>query len=219
MPTRRRRRWRRRGRRRRWRRWGCPHDVAVVMSSLMRRRSVMPSRCRHDCSDECDSGEERDDQFLLHNTPSFLFSGLVNECANDASDNCRAENCPAVCLVVFDVNDARRGRRRRSGMPHGSRMVGRCAVAGDVGAVRLPRLRGGCLLRRGGLLMLLGGSRSLAAPRCGSRQSRAANRHTRECRDCHLDDLLVHVTPTFPGFLPLHKARREKWWFLTQNLY
>lgn len=181
----------------------------------------MSSRCRHDCSGECDSGEERDDQFLLHNTPSFLFGGLVNESANDAPDDCRAEHGPAVCLVVFDVNDARRGRRRRrrGGMPHGCRVVSRCSVASDLWAVRLSWLRGGCLLGRGGLLMLLGGSRSLAAARCGSRQSRAANRHTRECRDCHLDDLLVHVTPTFPGFLPLHKARREKWWFLTQNLY
>ena len=118
-------------------------------------------------------------------------------------------------VVMLDVNDARRRRRRRwGGMPHGSRVVNRCAVAGDLMAMRLARFRSGCLLRRGGFLMRRG--RSLAAARGGSSHRCPANRHTRECRDCHCLDRLVHVTPTFPGFLPLHKARRGKGCFLTE---
>ena len=108
-------------------------------------------------------------------------------------------------------------------MPHGCRVMRRlgCAVMRHLPSVRRSLFMAATLrpLRGRGLLMLFLGSRSLAAAWCGSRQGRAANRNTRESRDCHLDDLLVHVTPTFPGFLPLHKARREKWWFLTQNLY
>ena len=45
---------------------------------------------------------------------------------------------------------------------------------------------------------------------------RAAEGHTRECRDCHCLDRLVHVTPTFPGFLPLHKVRHIALKFLTR---
>ena len=184
--------------------------MAVVVASVMRRLSAMSSRCRHDRSGECDTCEERDDQFLLHNTPSFLFWGLVNESANDAPDDCRAEDGPAVRLMVFDVNDlvvGRRGRRRGSLRTRSGRRVVRrcgCAMMRDFMSVRRGFLMATtlCGLRGWGFLLLLGGNWSLAATRGGSGQSRAANRNTRESRDCHLDDLLVHVTPTFLGFLP-----------------
>ena len=140
---------------------------------------------------------------------------------DDAADHRSAENGPSVRLMVmFDVNNVRRrrgrqrGRRRRCWMPHGCRVVSRCAVVGDLMAVCLARFRRGCLLLCRCLLVRGGGT--LATPGSGSRQRRTANRHTRECRDCHLDDLLVHVTPTFPGFLPLHKARRGTGSFLTE---
>ena len=189
--------------------------TAVMMSPVMRWWVVSSWTCQHR-ADECDSCEDRDCELLGHVTPSFLFCGLVNESANDAANDGRAKDCQTVRLVVMlDVNDARRRRRRRrGGMSHGSRVVNRCAVAGDLMAMRLARFRSGCLLRRGGILMRRG--RSLAAARGGSSHRCPANRHTRECRDCHLDDLLVHVTPTFPGFLPLHKARRGKGCFLTE---
>ena len=189
--------------------------AAMMMSPVMRWRVVSSRACQHR-ADERNSCEERDCEFLGHVTPSFLFCGLVNESADNTSDDGCAEDSETVRLVVMlDVNDARRRRRRRwGGMPHGSRVVNRCAVAGGLMAMRLARFRSGCLLRRGGFLMRRG--RSLAAARGGSSHRCPANRHTRECRDCHLDDLLVHVTPTFPGFLPLHKARRGKGCFLTE---
>ena len=84
-------------------------------------------------------------------------------------------------------------------MPCWCGMMRRCAVVGDLMAMRLARLRSGCFFRGGSLLVRGGGS---LAFRCGGRKSRFANRHTRECRDSHLDNLLIHVTPTFLGFLP-----------------
>ena len=197
--------------------------TAVMMSPVMRWWVVSSRTCQHR-ADECDSCEERDCEFLGHVTPSFLFCGLVNESANDAANDGRAKDCQTVRLVVMlDMNDgARRRGRRRSWMPHGCRVVSRCAVVGNLVPMCLARSwRGGLLGRRclflcRCLLMRRGGT--LVAPRSGSRQRRTANRHTRECRDCHLDDLLVHVTPTFPGFLPLHKARRYSMNILTRKM-
>lgn len=150
-------------------------------------------------------------------------SSLVNECANDAADDGCAEDGQAVRLVVFDVNDlVARGGRRWSGMPHGCRVVRRCwcAAMSDFMSVRRCFLMATtlCRLPGRGFLLLLGMSRTLATARSGSCQSRTANRNTRESRDCHLDYLLVHVTPTFPGFLPLHKVRRTGRRFLTQKI-
>ena len=176
--------------------------TAVMMSPVMRWWVVSSWTCQHRAN-ECDSCEDRDCELLGHDTPSFLFSGLVNESANDAANDGRAKDCQAVRLVVFDMNDMRRGRRR-GGMPHGCRMVSRCAVVGNLVPMCLPRFWRGCLPGRRCLFLsrclLMGGGGTLVATRSGSRQRRTANRHTRECRDCHLDDLLVHVTPTFPGF-------------------
>ena len=49
--------------------------------------------------------------------------------------------------------------------------------------------------------------------RRGNRRTSRQNHPSHENREC-LDDL-VHITPTFPGFLPLHKARRPSTTFLT----
>ena len=116
--------------------------------------------------------------------------GLVsNRRAHDAADNRTAEDGEPVAAVV-DVNDRRRRWRRRGRNP-----------------ATVVMMRGGAMMNGCGL-------RAASAMRgC---HSRAAEGHTRECRDCHCLDRLVHVTPTFPGFLPLHKARRGLGCFLTR---
>ena len=116
---------------------------------------------------------------------------MRNRRAHDAADNRTAEDGEAVAAVV-DVNDRRRGRRwRRRGRDPASVVV----------------MRGGAMMHGCGL-------RTASAMRGG--HCRAAEGHTRECRDCHCLDRLVHVTPTFPGFLPLHKVRRVMGCFLTE---
>ena len=112
--------------------------------------------------------------------------------AHDAADNRTAENGETVAAVV-DVNDRRRWRRRRW---------------------RRGRNPASVVMMRRGAMVDGGGFRAASAMRGG--HCRAAEGYTRESRDCHCLDRLVHVTPTFPGFLPLHKARREKWSFLTE---
>ena len=131
-------------------------------------------------------------------------SSLVNECANDAADNRAAEDGEAVAAVV-DVNDRR--RRWRRGRRWGRRR--------NPAAVMMVVMRG-CAMMRGFAMMDGCAFRSATVMRSG--HCRAAEGHTRESRDCHCLDRLVHVTPTFPGFLPLHKARRGKGRFLTQKI-
>ena len=111
--------------------------------------------------------------------------------AHDATDNRTTEDGETIAAVM-DVNDRRRGRRR-----------GR-----DPASV---------VMMRRGAMVDGGGFRAASAMRGG--HCRAAEGHTRECRDCHCLDRLVHVTPTFPGFLPLHKARRGTGRFLTEIFY
>ena len=113
----------------------------------------------------------------------------MNECANDAADNRAAEDGEAVAAVV-DVNDRRRGRRR-----------GRNPATVMVVVMRGFAMMDGCAFR------------SATVMRSG--HCRAAEGHTRECRDCHCLDRLVHVTPTFPGFLPLQQVREVTSNFLT----
>ena len=137
-------------------------------------------------------------------------SSLVNECANDAADNRSAEDGEAVAAVV-DVNDRR--RRWRRGRRRGRRR--------NPAAVMMVVMRGcammcGCAMMRGCAMMDGCAFRSATVMRSG--HCRAAEGHTRECRDCHCLDRLVHVTPTFPGFLPLHKVRRTGRRFLTQEI-
>lgn len=137
-------------------------------------------------------------------------SSLVNECANDAADNRAAEDGEAVAAVV-DVNDRR--RRWRRGRRRGRRR--------NPAAVMMVVMRGcammcGCAMMRGCAMMDGCAFRSATVMRSG--HCRAAEGHTRECRDCHCLDRLVHVTPTFPGFLPLHKVRRTGRRFLTQKI-
>ena len=117
--------------------------------------------------------------------------------AHDAADNRTAEDGEAVAAVV-DVNDRRRWRRRRW------RRRGR----------RRGRNPASVVVMRRGAMVDGGGFRAASAMRGG--HCRAAEGHTRESRDCHCLDRLVHVTPTFPGFLPLHKARRVMGCFLTE---
>ena len=128
-------------------------------------------------------------------------SSLVNECANDAADNRAAEDGEAVAAVV-DVNDRR--RRWRRGRRRGRRR--------NPAAVMMVVMRGctmmcgfammcGCAMMRGFAMMDGCAFRSATVMRGG--HCRAAEGHTREYRDCHCLDRLVHVTPTFPGFLPL----------------
>ena len=119
---------------------------------------------------------------------------MRNRRANDAADNRTAEDGEAVAAVV-DVNDRRRGRRRRWWRRRGRNPAAVMMMRGDV-------VVNGC------------GLRTASAMRGG--HCRAAEGHTRECRDCHCLDRLVHVTPTFPGFLPLHKVRRGTGCFLTE---
>ena len=115
---------------------------------------------------------------------------------HDAADNRTAEDGEAVAAVV-DVNDRRRGRRRRRWRRRGRNPASMMMVMGRGDAV-------------------MNGSAFRSASMMGSGHCRAAEGHTRECRDCHCLDRLVHVTPTFPGFLPLHKARRGTECFLTE---
>ena len=116
---------------------------------------------------------------------------MRNRRAHDAADNRTAEDGEAVAAVV-DVNDRRRRRRwRRRGRDPASVVVMRRGAMMDSSVFRTASMM------RGG-------------------HCRAAKGHTRECRDCHCLDRLVHVTPTFPGFLPLHKARRVMGCFLTE---
>ena len=122
---------------------------------------------------------------------------MRNRRAHDAADNRTAEDGEAVAAVM-DVNDRRRGRRRgrrwrRRGRNPASMMM---------------------VMGRGDVVVNGCGLRTASAMRGG--HCRAAEGHTRECRDCHCLDRLVHVTPTFPGFLPLHKVRRGTGCFLTE---
>ena len=115
---------------------------------------------------------------------------MRNSRAHDAADNRAAEDGEAVTAVV-DVNDRRRGRRR--GRSPATMMM---------------------VMGRGGAMMDGSAFRSASVVRGG--HCRTAEGYTRESRDCHCLDRLVHVTPTFPGFLPLHEARRGTGSFLTE---
>ena len=129
---------------------------------------------------------------------------MRNRRAHDAADNRAADDGEAVAAVV-DVNDRR--RRWRRGRRRGRRR--------NPAAVMMVVMRG-CAMMRGFAMMDGCAFRSATVMRSG--HWRAAEGHTRESRDCHLDYLLVHVTPTFPGFLPLHKVRRTGRRFLTQKI-
>ena len=125
-------------------------------------------------------------------------SSLVNECANGAADSGAAGDGEAVAAVV-DVNDRRRrrrGRRRRRRNP---------------AAVMVVVVMRGCAMMDG--FAMMDGCAFRSATVMGSGHCRTAEGHTRECRDCHCLDRLVHVTPTFPGFLPLQQVRE-----VTSNL-
>lgn len=177
--------------------------MPAVAVAVARRWGAMPPGACKDHSREGESGDERDHEFLGHGTPSFLSLGLVCKGSDDAADHGSSEDGPAVRLVMLNVNDPVAGRRRRRRgwrrrrMSHGCGVVDRSGrmMFRDFVTVFLRRFRGRCLLMRG--------RGPLAAARGGGRQSRSANRHARECRDCHLDDLLVHSTPTFLGAFAL----------------
>ena len=141
---------------------------------------------------------------------------MRNRRAHDAADNRAADDGEAVAAVV-DVNDRRRrwrrGRRRgRRRNPAVVMMVVMRGCAMMCGCAMMD----GCAMMRGFAMMDGCAFRSATVMRSG--HCRAAEGHTRESRDCHLDYLLVHVTPTFPGFLPLHKVRRTGRRFLTQKI-
>ena len=126
---------------------------------------------------------------------------MRNRRAHDAADNRAAEDGEAVAAVV-DVNDRR--RRWRRGRRRGRRR--------NPAAVMVVVMRGSAMMR--GFAMMDGCAfRSATVMRSG--HCRAAEGHTRECRDCHCLDRLVHVTPTFPGFLPLQQVREVTSNFLT----
>ena len=113
---------------------------------------------------------------------------MRNRRAHDAADNRAADDGEAVAAVV-DVNDRRRRGWRRN------------PVAVMVVVMRWCAMMDGCAMMRGFAMMDGCAFRSATVMRGG--HCRAAEGHTRECRDCHCLDRLVHVTPTFPGFLPL----------------
>ena len=121
---------------------------------------------------------------------------MRNRRAHEAADNRAADDGEAVAAVV-DVNDRRRRWRR-------GRRRGR-----NPAAVMVVMMRGGAMMDGSAL-------RGAFAMRGG--HCRAAEGHTRECRDCHCLDRLVHVTPTFPGFLPLQQVRKVTSNFLTEIL-
>ena len=89
------------------------------------------------------------------------------------------------------------------------------------GGRMMPCDRVAVLLRRlggRGFLVLPGRCRGLAAAAVGGRRhGRATKGDTRESCDCHCLDL-VHVTPTFPRFLRLHKVRGRGARFLTEKI-
>ena len=102
---------------------------------------------------------------------------MRNRRAHDAADNRTAEDGKPVAAVV-DVDDRRRGRNPATV------------------TVVVMRVCWGAMMD---------GSAFRSASMMGSGHCRAAEGHTRECRDCHCLDRLVHVTPTFPGFCPYTK--------------
>lgn len=128
---------------------------------------------------------------------------MRNRRAHDAADNRAADDGEAVAAVV-DVND-RRWRRRRGRRRNPATVM--------VVVMRWCAMMDGCAMMRGFAMMDGCAFRSATVMRSG--HCRAAEGHTRECRDCHCLDRLVHVTPTFPGFLPLQQVREVTSNFLT----
>ena len=126
---------------------------------------------------------------------------MRNHRAHEAADNRAAEDGEAVAAVV-DVNDRR--RRWRRGRRRGRRR--------NPAAVMVVVMRGSAMMC--GFAMMDGCAFRIATV-MRSGHCRAAEGHTRECRDCHCLDRLVHVTPTFPGFLPLQQVREVTSNFLT----
>ena len=134
---------------------------------------------------------------------------MRNRRAHDAADNRAADDGEAVAAVV-DVNDRRRRRRRGRRRNPATVMVvvmRWCAMMDGCAMMC------GCAMMRGFAMMDGCAFRSTTVMRGG--HCRAAEGHTRECRDCHCLDRLVHVTPTFPGFLPLQQVREMTSNFLT----
>ena len=128
---------------------------------------------------------------------------MRNRRAHDAADNRAAEDGEAVAAVV-DVNyRRRRWRRGRRRNPATVMVV----------VMRWCAMMDGCAMMRGFAMMDGCAFRSTTVMRSG--HCSAAEGHTRECRDCHCLDRLVHVTPTFPGFLPLQQVREVTSNFLT----
>lgn len=154
-----------------------------------------------------------------------------DEGADDSADHGRAERFPSVEPFVFldfvdDYGARRRRGRRRSRMAdarrrRGRRMMhyrtyGRGTRGGTCGDV----LRGGVtcgLLAGRGLLMLprRSGSRFAASAGCGHRRS--AERHAGQSRNQYFLDVLVHITPSLSGLLPLHQVRDSSRRFLTRS--
>ena len=140
----------------------------------------------------------------------------VADCSDDSADYGGAEDGQAARFVVvaFQVRRRRRRRRRagaRSGSVVAMRRCGRMMPCDRV-PVLLRRLGGR------GFLVLPGRRRGLAAAAMGGRRhGRAAKGDTRESCDCHCLDL-VHVTPTFPRFLRLHRVRGRGARFLTEKI-
>ena len=137
----------------------------------------------------------------------------VADCSDDSADHGGAEDGQAARLVVVAFQ-VRWRRRRRAGARSGSvvamRRCGRMMPC-DRLVVFLRRFGGR------GFLVLPGRRRGLAAAAMGGRRhGRAAKGDTRESCDCHCLDL-VHVTPTFPRFLCLHKVRSRGARFLTEK--
>ena len=134
---------------------------------------------------------------------------MRNRRAHEAADNRAADDGEAVAAVV-DVNDRRRRRRRGRRRNPATVMVvvmrGSAMMCGFA-------MMDGCAMMRGFAMMDGCAFRSATVMRSG--HCRAAEGHTCECRDCHCLDRLVHVTPTFPGFLPLQQVRKVTSNFLT----
>ena len=138
---------------------------------------------------------------------------MRNRRAHDAADNRAADDGEAVAAVV-DVNDRRRRRRRgRRRNPATVMVVVMRWCAMMCGCAMCGCAMCGCAMMRGFAMMDGCAVRSTTGVRSG--HCSAAEGHTRECRDCHCLDRLVHLTPTFPGFLPLQQVREVTSNFLT----
>jgi len=144
----------------------------------------------------------------------------TDDASDDSSNHGGSEGNPSCTLMMPDMMGNWRRRRVMVMGGHWRMVRGGCAVRRRSGMTRLYRRSVAFVVslpRRGrlGHRHFLGCPTPVSAAwycECCSAESEA-----RESGDHNLDDVLVHITPTFLGFLPLHQVRKGRRQFLTKN--